>query len=274
MHRIILDKSSLVAVPGELLHSQLGIWEYLLPSSLLFEIRTDRRDYKSLLRKALNFTNDKWSPAHHELAIWELQQGCSARQFIGNPGILRTINQCYDESPVDKVADCQRRVEMWNDLPIHDDDRSRITEWRKSIHSLAQFYVWLEGAVARDSWDLSGIRNLEKWSELAASHGVQMSSDFQIARGWFCYGWDVAGIATLKYRLWTRLDGPMSKVKPECFGFDAQYLAHLSITDGILSNDAMVLGLAWACWPEKRQHIYTYDQESKTIKPFVPEWEE
>jgi hypothetical protein len=46
----------------------------------------------------------------------------------------------------------------------------------------------------------------------------------------------------------------------------------MAVCDGLLASDKTLLNMGWACWPEKRDSLYTYDPESREIVSYKPDW--
>ncbi len=85
-----------------------------------------------------------------------------------------------------------------------------------------------------------------------------------------------AVLVMLCYAMWKYAwygDNVPEPSKPANPSYDMLYVAHMALCDGLLSNDTIMLNAAWACWPEKRDGLLTYEQEKKAIVPYEPSWE-
>ena len=74
------------------------------------------------------------------------------------------------------------------------------------------------------------------------------------------------------WKLWKYRDEPADPKKPANPFYDTMYIAIMAIAEGVISMDKNLLKLAWACWPDKREHIYDYDMHEHQIIPFEPKW--
>jgi hypothetical protein len=269
--RIVLDKSALIAIPEVTLGTMRDSLDYVLCSHLLFEVKTDRRDPPGLLRKLLGATEDRWIPSHVDLTLWEMANGISSREWISIPGSRLSLNQIYEESERATVDTYQASIESLGRFPMACEDKRTLLAQVHPLQGEQAFYEWL--TVVLQCISFSGPESVSEWRVLAFAYGGDPPCAlFSPARNWFCFGVEMAGRGSILYKLWAYGDSPTSTTKPECFGFDSMYLAHMAIADGLLSCDKALLNLAWACWPEKRGSIYDYDQSSKSIRVFVPQW--
>jgi len=268
MKTIVLDKSALVAAPGTVLGTAKADFQYYLTASLLLEIKTDRRNIDGLLYKVLACTQDAWLPGPHDLARWEFIRGKPATVFLKRPGVIRNLNSCYEEpsTTVDVAAYLEPAVRLNSfTVPMQKD----ISDLQKLQGS--QFFPWLaEQLQSHPVVSPAYVARLR--IQAAQKQGLCVSPSFCPKPGWYLYGLQLAWNGSRMYKLWAKGNDPMDEAKPENFALDAQYLAVMSVADGLLSNDKPMLKLAWACFPKKRSSIYTYDQEQQDIAIFYPDW--
>ncbi|MCK4626745.1 MAG: hypothetical protein KAV00_15645 [Phycisphaerae bacterium] len=121
----------------------------------------------------------------------------------------------------------------------------------------------------------SAIRNdaITFFSQMAQHNGWSVSKSFCPDRHWLTFGASLAKFAYITWKYARRGDEHAEPSKPANPSYDMIFVAHMAICDGLLSGDKTMLNIAWACWPEKRKDIYTYDSVNVKIVPYAPEWE-
>ncbi len=109
--------------------------------------------------------------------------------------------------------------------------------------------------------------------DLATAWDLRLNPHFHLRAGMFCSGLALAAEGFYCLKLWRYGDSPADPKKPDNYG-DMQILAYVDVCDGIISNDKWMLGVAWACWPKKRDWLLTYDSSSRSLRRFRPFLEE
>ena len=108
--------------------------------------------------------------------------------------------------------------------------------------------------------------------EMGGHQGWRVSNNFCPDREWLTFG---ARLTQFGYMCWKyarhgdEIPEPASPANPS---YDMIYVAYMAICDGILTNDATLLNIAWACWPEKRDSLMKYDQSKNAVVPYKPSW--
>ena len=131
-----------------------------------------------------------------------------------------------------------------------------------------EFWPWLSTNMV---YEVIVARTIEVFRSKAGKCGLDISGGFKPTRDWFCYGLVLASDA---FFLWKcRFVGDGSPTKADHCFHDIGYLACMALADGLMSCDKVLLNLAWACWPEKRDCIYSYDSMNKRVCQYRPDWE-
>jgi len=112
----------------------------------------------------------------------------------------------------------------------------------------------------------------KQFETYANAAGWVVSPKFNPAPGWFSFSIALADGAYILWKYSRYGDSIPEPRKPANPVFDMIHLAFVGIADGLLSCDQTLLNMAWACWPSKRNSIYTYDRTHRAIVPFTADW--
>lgn len=97
-----------------------------------------------------------------------------------------------------------------------------------------------------------------------------VSNNFCPQPDWITFGWEHVHRAYIYWK-YARYGDEQPSDSPNV-SFDMSYAAHMAVCDGLLASDKTLLKMGWACWPEKRDSLYTYDPRRGEIVPYKPQW--
>lgn len=270
MTYIILDKSAARGVPATVLAntSKKSNIDYILTTELLIEI-VSGLDRDQCLRTILAGTRDMWSPPGCHCMLYEISKGVSSHSYLCAPTDRYPLNSVIDELPrgeIDRLREQDAQLARFGVNPLKENTLRAV----RRLPDERKFYVWLAKHMDRRS------RNgyfLGDYVDLARRNGVQYNPYFSPDRRYFTFGALHAAEAFYCDKIWRYSNAVSDPRAPDNFGRDLRYVAYLSITDGLLSLDTRMLSIAWAAWPEKRQHLYTYDSTRREIRQWRPQWD-
>ena len=129
--------------------------------------------------------------------------------------------------------------------------------------------------ISSQLWDSNKVRDTQEaafdnFVRRARESDWKVSNNFCPQPDWITFGWEHVHRAYIYWKYARHGDGQPS-VSPNV-SFDMSYAAHMSVCDGLLSSDKTLLNMGWACWPEKRDSLYTYEPERQEIVPYKPHW--
>ncbi len=289
MSLLILDKSAVVAarqgVLGALRSQQFS---FILTDTLLYEIATERLADRDLLceqdtrrldgRIAASLAKareagDAWVDRSDALR-WEVVHGQSARSAPRD-----VMKESFS---VQHILDALG--EVGNACLSHDAEMGRIASVQHATGDEAafkhvrgmdvrSFFEHLEGQLSSPGFlEALPMEARGGFVDVAAKHGLKVSSSFVPDRDWLAYGFELSNRAYLPWKFWRVGDGEADRLKPANPFFDNLYIAFMALGDGIMSCDRDLLRLSWVCWPEKRDHIFRYDTDTHTPDQFKPDW--
>lgn len=285
MKTLALDKSALVGAPKDFLKNLQKEFDFLLTDTLFHEITTRELEQRQFLTasqkgilarrietdlaKALTEAGNQWLERPTAL-FWEITEGrsakCAPREKIPSWGSLdELLNQTAEACrKYDKDAAELGRI-------------PRPAGHHKAYQSLRncdeqQFFQQLE---ALSTSQLQIAKRARDFLQLSAERSSLSLSLYSLPRkDWFTYGIQLSFRAFTLWQFWRfwRYGDELKPKKPANPVFDTYYLAFMAIADGLLSSDKGMLKFAWAIWPEKREHIYYFDQHNQSLVRFEPEW--
>ena len=285
MKRIVLDKSALQGVPKGFLSGLRGDFEFLLPNILLHEILTQGLDFGALtveeenarrqsvracLEKAVYEAGNSWFDNDNAL-LWEVRNGLSAQsmQRIQLPVPIETLN--LTGRILDRSRTFDGRIgRAAESVIVPQEKESRFRDISKG--GPGAVYLSLESNLQMVTPFLA--KTKEVILNHAKSQGIPVSPGFIPGPGWYTYGRALTCYAFAFWKLATYGNKPAQPKQPANPIFDMAYLACVSIADGILSGDKILKKIAWACFPEKRDHIYEFANEGNStfVRRFVPQF--
>lgn len=283
--RIVLDVSGLKAT-SKAAFQTLGSWAELVVTGEFFaEIFTHKQmgkhpgpeDPGSVLQEAFGFLRTAASVARlivfDDPARFEIEHGLPGSEAdLGEwetPSGHIPFND-QDHRMMKEVESEFRRLTCFTHPPgteVH-------LDYLRGIQA-DQFWLSLSTMLSKPS-GIEMIREvaLERGKTQASTLGWCLSPGFVPGPGWFWYGYWRAHLAFVTWKYWAYGDSHPPDDNASNPVFDWLCVAQVAICDGILSNDSKhVLPMAWACWPEKRELILTYDQGSKNVVKYCPPWE-
>ncbi len=136
--------------------------------------------------------------------------------------------------------------------------------------------LWPRLAVLfQDTNTVEAIRKetVERAHSIATQHGWSVHETFVPDIGWYTFGFVLAEFAFMMWKYARYGDGIPQPSNPANPTYDMTYVAHMAICDGILSCDKALLNMAWTCWPDKRENIFTYNTKEKRVITYNPDWE-
>ena len=287
MPALVLDKSALRALNRDKLIELRKHFDFLLPDILLHEIATEgfeeRKELKDEERKILDgrinatFTKsikcagNSWIEMSSSVR-WEIENGRSAkygpRFSTEDIRIADYLTLSTLELSAEYEAGKEKLVGVAHFPEDEKDFRAvrRMTECEVLEKMRQDFASDQATARLKDVVRNSFLESAEEW-------GWNVSSRYNPDRTWLSFGVYFVQQAYLYWKYHKYGDTPPQPKKPANPWFDLICIGHMAIAEGILSGDKEQLKLAWALWPEKRENIYRYDQDSHKAIRFVPEWE-
>ena len=270
--QLILDKCVLQGSSTSALSEANNKFRICLTDTLLYEIQTDSKgESKKWLGILLATVEDNWFPSSGDILTWEITRGYSGTNFLGIPGVVRTINDAYESEPEEVIRKYEETMAGIGAVRHHPDDEQDFRTLRELKGKDPEFYRHVEvNETARTHLEQEAEKS---WREFAIQNQLEVSDHFLPTSSWLCYGVIMSQAAFLRWKFSRRGDFPADPKKPANPALDMFYIGYMSLADGLLSNDKDMLRLSWAVWPDKRKHLYTYDQTRREIVHFVPEWE-
>ena len=275
---LVLDKSVLQGAQGEFIKELGGKFDFLLPGMLLYEIYTKRLEERPQLAQSQKDTLDQgieanlWKVAEktgnqwvNELNAlrWEAEKGCSAGHMPTERLKTKSIEEMFsNQTMVEQCLEYEKHSEFLAKVCLSQELRN---EWKPYLEMDERGFL----AEMRKSQSWVAEAAINHVRDISSQEGWKISPNFKPDRQWFSFGWVLAFGLSGGWQVYKHPDGAVPKTKKAAnVCFDAYYIACVAIADGLLSADKEMLKLAWACWPEKEDHIYEYDREKKKIIPF------
>jgi len=278
--RLVLDKSALQGVSANLLEELRRRFEFLVTGTLLHEIATEGMGNRSRSftkvqgRIDRNFKrvrrfNERFIDVSDGVR-WEVEKGRTARNA---PGTLYRPLSSNDVS-----TDTLRESEEWERELLARLCQREVVNGFASLPGLKAVsdarslcrYIRLH-VEGQDAWIRQEAQ--KTFAELAECYGFSVSPNFAPGPRWMTYGMRMCFEARAIWVAWTHLAGQLpadEKLRNDFL--DTYYLGSMAIADGLLSLDKRMLNLAWAAWPGKRGNLWTYDQKTKDLHQYVPDW--
>lgn len=286
MTTLVLDKSALRAAPTQFLFKLREQYDFLLAETLLYELGTENiservtitgqqeealnKRLEAQFAKAVKVFGNKWIGTDDALK-WEITEGSSARFAprmplqgpLGLHELLdgKTVQDCLAfDSAKASFASFAAPVRSESDKKVLADHRKIREEdfFCRLAHGL--------GPAKSPAEIRKTVVGLAQEGE--KRHGWKKSPYFFPRKDWFIYGIALAHMVYLPWKLWKYGNDAPSKAANAAY--DLYYIGFMAIADGLLSSDKNMLKLAWAMWPDKRQHICEYKDEK--VGAFVPIW--
>ena len=283
---LVLDKSVVQAARRGVLSSLRGDFEFLLTGTLLHEMGTQglaERDgllpheevrldqgIRTNFIRTIEEAGNRWIASDDALR-WEVEEGRSARYAPRRSlKVVPCIGMLSDTQRMDCLSEDQQ-MGLLVSVSHAVGDGGAFAAVRRL--SKSEFYAWIEtncSPGAADDPVATEARDL--FAAVAKCKGLQVSSNFRPRRDWLAFGLIHSWKSFLAWKFWKYGDDAPDRKKPANPYRDIIYRAFVSIADGLLSADKDLLRLTWACWPEKRDSIYSYDMTSHAVVLFEPDW--
>jgi hypothetical protein len=285
MKTLVLDKSVLKAASPETMRSLRRRFNFLLSDTLFHEIVTERlKERNNLtetelsqlnryvygnLNKAIRWAGNSWIN-HVEALTWEAQKGQSGRH-----------------SPYSRITRLLNEEELFDPLIVTaslelDNQRRFLASAKHAPEEHEQFKnlrrmseAEILNSISRDYWSDKGIERLKLDArDLLKSHttkcNLSISSNLDPDIDWLSFGYSLAAKSSLISKLWRYGDEVADPKKPANTYYDMDYIAHIAITDGLISADIVMLKIAWACWPAKRDNIFVFHFNEQNVRLYKP----
>jgi len=286
MATLVLDKSALRAAPTQCLTALRARHDFLLTTTLLEELGTeglvervsinekaktklDKR-IEALFERAIKVGENQWID-HIEALKWEVTEGEPANLAprIEVRGKL-DIHKILDDRTVQNCLafDSAKASFASFAAPVRNEDDEKVIASLMTIRE-EDFFCRLAHGVgpAKSPTEMRAtISGLALEGE--KRYGWKKSRHFFPRKDWFIYGIALSHMVYLPWKVWKHGNNPPRKAANAAY--DLYYIGFMAIADGLLSSDKTMLKLAWAMWPDKRQHIYEY--RDGEIGVFVPVW--
>jgi len=269
MTSIVIDKSFLQGASRAEISTAAAFWDFVLGRTLLHELSSVEEPFLDRSVENLAFLNSLGCtrlPDLWEIVTYELSNGYSARRINRYP-LMASKSEL-----VSRARACRPEATEFESICgyMHNatcgcEDDGAFSDLRRLKEQ--EFYEWLSNSV---NDGVTGETVLAHWAAQAGRFNVQVAPALHPDRTWFLYGGHLACLASVIYKLYKAGDGVLDPKKPANLHFDAEYLGLMALADGLACQDHGMLKLAWAIWPEKRGHLYTY--EERKIRRFCPKW--
>lgn len=257
-------------------------WDFLLLEILLHELGTHRMSdrlgmggnderaldeiIESVFRRAVDEAGNTW--LSREMAFQcEIEGGESARNatrfsVVGDLQVakldLEQKRGCvqFDLEAASLVGAAPSLAELGNLHSQCPDRRS--------------FFDWLSSEIATNE----SMRRIQRRAfEIIYDHNLvsdltKVSSAFMPAQDWVAYGLHAASDAICYFSNWAHRSGSPNPHRATNLFRDLEYVAYVSIADGLLSSDKEQLSFAWALWPRKREHLYYFNKDTRCVSRF------
>ena len=286
MRTVVLDKSVLKGATDGVLASYGEHFRYVLTDILFDEIVTEggaenaadvamrdaslRSMIDANLGRIVGETDNAWYFTRDALT-YELETGRSARLSpqVTYGNLLEYRSVVRDET-WNRIAEQERMHAQLMNLEGFEDAQARTIEDLATVQGRRAFFTMLADQLL-DRPTLC-VQCVKDWEDLASEHGIAICPGFALHESLLCYGSSLVSRAHWFWKCWARKERPADSAKPPNPFYDAVQIAYVAICDGLLAGDRGMLHMAWACWPNKREHLYTYDDVRLQIERFDPDW--
>lgn len=288
MTTLVLDKSCLQWVSTQLLMELRGQYDFLLTGVLLEELGTEdvekrgtftahqdealNRRLEAQFAKAAKIIGNEWI-GHLEALEWEITQGRSARfaPRIQVQGALE-LEGVFDGNTLKDCVAHENAMASFASFaaPVRNESDNKILADFRNIPE-EEFFCRLTMGLGPAKSSAEIRKTMSRLAEEGEKrYGWKKSSYFFPHRDWYIYGTALSRKVYLPWKLWKY--GNDAPARAANAAYDLHYISFMAIADGLLSSDKNMLKLAWAMWPDKRQHIYEYRAKDKKVAVFEPGW--
>ena len=279
--RLVLDASGIRGTSRSAFEACKGQYELLAIEDLFVELYTHCEKGESFSKEQASmeahkyFTNAASLPIlrPHDPVRFEVEEGRSARECPHDK--FRVPSEPFQPSDVD-LAHMRVREgflgTFWDyrhppecGAAFHDgrrlqSDKELWPHMTESLNNDGTINLVRENAVAC-------------FMEMGGYRGWTVSNSFCPDRQWLTFGAILAWFGYIRWKQARHGDNIPQRASPANPSYDMVHVAHMAICDGLLSTDPTMLNIAWACWPEKRDGLMTYDHSRKAIVPYEPSWQ-
>jgi len=269
---IVVDKCFVQGAKKGLLRELARDFRLVPTDVLLFEIGTDATRGRSLEKKVRAEMGDQCPVSAWELIEKEITEGIPGSQVLRSEGgwvCFDDFSRLWDDKFLREQEelfgdDGMRLLNM--ERPSDNDSAEAIRQLRRPKRvfygGLAQF--------VKDRGPLIASHAKEVGAAFAEREGWKISDAFAPDDGWCTFGYYLT-LRAADFQNLHRLEPTVRpKENPANYGADLHYLMWLACADGLITNESKVLSLAWAIYPEKREHLYQYDKASASLRVFDP----
>ncbi len=276
--RLVLDASGIRATSKQAFEACRGQYELLVDENLVVELYTHREKKEAFskeqaIRKAFEYFNKITSLPilkPNDPVRFEVEEGRSARECPHNcvlglfqPSDADMERMRENESVLAKTFDFKHPSEHDADFQYFRHIRSNEELWPSMTERL--------NSVNRiNSIRDRSIAYLMEWGR---NRGWKVRNNYCPDREWWTFGAELTRLGYLWWKYARHGDNIPEPASPANSSYDMFHVAHMAICDGLLSTDKTMLNIAWACWPEKRDGLVTYDQSKNAIVPYEPSWQ-
>ena len=279
--RLVLDTSAIKGTSRLAFEACEGRYEFLVSENLFVELFTHREKKEAFSKDHAALKTFEYIKKTASIPIltpddpvrFEVEEGRSARECphkeLGIPSDL------FGPSDAELARVREREKFLGTQLDFkHPPECDVAYQELRRMNSDKE--LWPRIAEILNNVDLiTWVRDrcVTSLMETADRQGWKVSNNFCPDREWLTFGAELvrAGYMFWKYaRHGDDVPQPSSPANPT---YDMLNVAHMAICDGLLSAEKTMLNIAWACWPEKRDSLVTYDQSKKAIVPYEPSWQ-
>ncbi len=277
MTELVLDSSALRAIPKTVFDQMTGDYQLLITQELGEELYTHTR------KQSKHSTVDSSQYAYHLLAKiinsgqrlsddyirYEVEQNLSSRTIPREKLVIPTDVPIPSNDEVSMMLKKENAAKNYFSFE-HPQEYEEVYRRLQEKHKDEELWPMIAETLASErGFKCIQTEAIQRFSQYAEKNNWNISLSFSPNRDWYTFGTMVAHYAycTWKYAK----HGDQALPEPN-HAFDMKYIAHIAIADGLLSCDKNMLNVAWACFPEKRKNIMTYDHEAKKIVTYCPSW--
>jgi hypothetical protein len=292
MKRIILDKNILqMCNRGKReLKKITGNFQFLLTDVLIHEIYSQDIEKRGIvsgdelvklnqkilsnIQKAVDDTDNIWINADTALG-WEAQKGQSAKYCKTTFKIIKTLS-AEDMLTESVICECLSKEKVHGEF-IRKKHTPNDPDFEIQLRNLSEKELF--GEVSNNAFSKERTKVVKSGAkdvltDFAKKKDIHIAPVLTPESDWFSYGYVLLALTyeLLKFAGKER-DLYKEPGKEANAFYDMEYLAYMAIADGIVTNDKMMLKVAWSLWPEKRENLFVLNQEEKVLVRFTPEWE-
>jgi hypothetical protein len=281
MKRILLDCSVLRGAPSAAFSTVSLQFEFVITDKTFAELYThdldNGRNVAAAEEEAARFLSQVATSARvvmHDVdpIKFEIERGVSGRAApitIMSSDPPNAIPRLQPDELQQMLMVSEDVGKLWDfKLPPGFEEAGRQLRKRREDRDLWPF-------ISSRLWNSNMVRNTQEaafyhFVERARESDWTVSNNFCPQPDWITFGWIHVHRAYIYWKYAKHGDEQPSG-SPNV-SFDMSYAAHMAVCDGLLASDKTLLNMGWACWPKKRDSLYTYDPGRGEIVPYKPDW--